>query len=99
MYLVLLTLRDILLAVNQCESFVSFERVRASNVGRSESESKPVVSSAYRIASSSVALGRSLIKHRKRMGPRQVPWKTDMLSSWLSERVVLTSTVCVLLDR
>ncbi len=95
MYLVLLTLRDILLAVNQCESFVSSERVRASNIGRSESESKPVVSSAY----SSVALGRSLIKHRKRMGPRQVPWNTDMLSSWLSERVLLTSTFCVLLDR
>ena len=62
--------------------------MRASSVGRSELESKPVVSSANRMASSSVALGRSSRKHRKSIGPSQEPRKTDLLSSWLSESVV-----------
>jgi hypothetical protein len=47
-----------------------------------------VVSSANRMASSSVALGRSSRKHRKSIGPSQEPRKTDLLSSWLSESVV-----------
>jgi hypothetical protein len=40
---------------------------------KSESESSPVVSSAYKTENRSVALGRLLIKQRKRMGPREVP--------------------------
>jgi hypothetical protein len=41
--------------------------------GRSELESKPVVSSAKSIVSKSVTLGRSLTKQRNRMGPKHVP--------------------------
>ena len=47
---------------------------------KSESESSPVASSAYSTEKRSVALGRSLIKHKKRMGPSEVPWKTDNAS-------------------
>ncbi len=66
-------IRDILLAMNQWESLVSSFCTRVMTEGRSESESKPVVSSAKSIVSKSVALGRSLIKQRNRMGPKHVP--------------------------
>jgi hypothetical protein len=44
---------------------------------KSASESRPVVSSAYRTENSSVALGKSFIKLRNRMGPSEVPWNTS----------------------
>jgi hypothetical protein len=71
---------------------VSSELTLVIRVARSASESSPVVSSAYKILNSSVAFGRSFIKHRKRVGPRIVPWKTDISRFLLSERVPLIST-------
>lgn len=73
MYLVLLVFSDILLDWNQSASLCSSVRIRAIKVGRSASESRPVVSSAYSIVVRSVAFGRSFMKHRKSIGPRHVP--------------------------
>ncbi len=57
------------------------------------------MSSANRTVKSSVAFGRSLMKQRKRMGPSDVPWKTDSASRLLeSERQPLISTFCVLFE-
>jgi hypothetical protein len=79
-YLVLLMLRAILLLWNQIAIFLSSVLTLVISVCKSESESSPVVSSAYRTENSSVALGKSLIKHRNRMGPREVPCNTDSAS-------------------
>jgi hypothetical protein len=71
-YLVLLTLTDIVLAMNQWESLVSSFWTQVLSEGRSDLEYKPVVSSAKSIVSKPVALGRSLTKQRNRMGPKHV---------------------------
>ena len=39
------------------------------------------------------------MKHEKRVGPRIVPWNTDISKAALSESVPFTSTLCVLLER
>jgi hypothetical protein len=59
--LVLLVFSDILFAWNHCAILESSELACAIRELRSESESRPVVSSAYRTVSSSVQLGRSFI--------------------------------------
>ena len=73
LYLVLLVFSDILFAWNHCAILESSELARAIRELRSESESRPVVSSAYRTVRSSVQLGRSFIKQENRVGPRMVP--------------------------
>jgi hypothetical protein len=58
-----------------------------------------VVSSENRTVNRSVAFGRSLMKQRNRMGPSDVPWKTDSASRLVeSERQPLISTFCVLFE-
>jgi len=69
MYLVLLVLSDILLALNQVAIFVSSVLALLMRVVRSESESSPVVSSAYSMVSSSVELGKSFMKQENSVGP------------------------------
>ena len=101
MYFVfVLTLIAILLLQNQSASFVSSVLTLVKSAGRLESESSPVVSSANKTVKRSVALGRSLMKHKNRMGPSEVPWNTDSASrSCESERQPLISTFCVLFDK
>ena len=53
--------------------FLSSMLTLVMSVCRSVSESSPVVSSAYSIENRSVALGRSFIKHKNSMGPKEVP--------------------------
>ena len=91
MYLVLLVFSDILFALNQAAIFVSSKLGLPKRVLRSVSESSPVVSSAYSMVSSSVERGRSFMKQEKRVGPRMVPWNTDMFRSLLSESTPFTT--------
>ncbi len=72
-YLVLLMLRAILLLWNHIAIFLNSMLTLVISACKSVSESSQVVSSAYKTENRSVALGKSLIKQRKRMGPREVP--------------------------
>jgi hypothetical protein len=73
MYLALLVFRDILFAWNHCAILESSELACPIRELRSESESRLLVSSAYRTVSKSVQLGRSFMKHENRVGQRIVP--------------------------
>ena len=67
--------------------------------GRLESDAVQEVSSAKRNDRRSVDRGRSLIKQRKRIGPRMVPCSTDIASFCESERLPFISTCWVLSDK
>ena len=74
----MLTLTDILFARNQLAIFCNSVLTLIIKVGRSESESTTAVSSAKRRIKSQVATWRSLMKQRNKIGPRILPWSTDI---------------------
>jgi hypothetical protein len=65
-------------------------------LARLESAAVHEVSSAKRNDKRLVARGRSLIKHKNRIGPRIVPWSTEMSKFFDSDRWPFISTYCVL---
>ena len=99
MYLVLLTLTDILLDMNQEAHFFSSVLTLSISSGRFLPLARPWVSSANRYVKSLEELGRSLMKHRKSMGPSIVPWSTDMSISCGFERMPSSETHWVLPER
>ena len=61
------------------------------NSANKYSQSTIAVSSAKSNASSSVVIGKSLIKQRKSIGPRILPWSTEMSSGLQVEVLPLIS--------
>ena len=81
-YLVFDTLTAILLARNQLASFCISELTLSISTARSWSESIPAVSSAKSRVRRVVHRCKSLIKHRKRIGPNILPCRTEMSISF-----------------
>ena len=96
---VLEVLRAILLALNHSAIFCISVLNLWTRVGRLGPESRQVVSSAKRIERRRVAFGRSLIKQRKRTGPREVPRITEISKLLGSDRVPFMSTICFWSER
>ena len=98
-YFVFPTLTAILLALNQFPNFWISRLTLSMSKGRSVSESKPAVSSAYNTVSRLVAKCRSLMKHRNRMGPRMLPCNTEMLIALFVDFTPEISVNWVLFDK
>ena len=98
-YFVFPTLTAILLALNQFPNFWISRLTLSMSRGRSVSESKPAVSSAYNTVRRLVAKCRSLMKHRNRMGPRMLPCNTEMLIALFVDFTPEISVNWVLFDK
>ena len=79
--LVFLALRVSLFALNHSSALLSSVFARRKVSEELEPVICKVVSSAKRMEKNLEAFGRSLIKNRKRSGPRQLPWGTPHLHS------------------
>ena len=95
-YLVLPGCNDNLFALNHSPSFWNSRLTFSNNCGKLDPLSTAVVSSANKKGSISVALGRSLIYSRNRIGPRTEPWGTPISIGRNEDKDVPIETHCFL---
>ena len=96
MYLVLLMLSVNLFASNQSANLTNYKLACSYKDTKLQDDSCRVVSSANNIENKFVALGRSLISKRNKMGPSTDPWGTPHVSSLMVELALLTNMYCIL---
>jgi hypothetical protein len=91
-HFVLLTLTAILLALNHIDSFWSSLFALLISGCSSGPDRRQAVSSAKSKASISLQLGRSLMKHKNRIGPKMLPCKINIVRVSIPDSLPSIST-------